>query len=46
MQIDNVLMRMITLSLEYHFIPIKKLTMLYTKVLANIFHHLTSKTVS
>jgi hypothetical protein len=32
-------MRMVTLSLEVHYIPIKKITMLYAKVLANIFHH-------
>jgi hypothetical protein len=32
-------MRMVTLSLEVHYIPIKKLTMLYAKVLANLFHH-------
>lgn len=32
-------MRMVTLSLEAHYVPIKKLTMLYAKVLANLFHH-------
>ncbi len=32
-------MKMVTLSLEVHYIPVKKLTMLYTKILANIFHH-------
>lgn len=32
-------MKMVTLSLEVHYIPIKKLTMLFTKVLSNIFYH-------
>lgn len=32
-------MKMVTLSLEVHFIPVKKLAMLYTKVLSNLFHH-------
>jgi hypothetical protein len=32
---------MVTLSLEAHYVPIKKLTMLYAKVLANLFHHAT-----
>lgn len=32
-------MKMVTLSLEVHYIPVKKLAMLYTKVLANLFHH-------
>jgi hypothetical protein len=46
MLVDDLLMRMVTLSLEYHFIPIKKLTMLYTKILANLFHHLTLTSLS
>jgi hypothetical protein len=33
------MMKMITLSLEAHYVPVKKLTMLYTKVLSNLFHH-------
>lgn len=36
-------MRMVTLSLEVHYIPIKKLTMLYAKVLSNIFYHSGNK---
>ena len=32
-------MKMVTLSLVAHYIPVKKLTMLYTRVLANLFHH-------
>jgi hypothetical protein len=32
-------MKMVTLSLEVHYIPVKKLTMLYTKILANLFTH-------
>ena len=35
--IDGFLIKLLTLSLEFHFIPIKKISMLYTKVLANIF---------
>ena len=39
MNIDDILMKMVTISLEAHYIPVKKLTMLYTKVLANLFGH-------
>lgn len=37
--LDDLLMKMVTLSLVVHYIPVKKLTMLYTRVLANLFHH-------
>lgn len=36
-------MKLVTLSLEIHYIPVKKLTMLYTKILANLFHHFEPK---
>ena len=39
MELDDTLMKMVTLSLEAHYIPIKKLTMLYSRVLVNLFHH-------
>jgi hypothetical protein len=43
MHIDELLMKMVSYSLEAHYIPVKKLTMLYTKVLSNIFYHGASK---
>ena len=43
MQIDELLMKMVSYSLEAHYIPVKKLTMLYTKVLSNMFYHGASK---
>lgn len=36
-------MKIITLSLEAHYIPIKKIVMLYAKVLANLFHYKTAE---
>lgn len=38
-----MLMKMVTMSLEVHFIPVKKLAMLYTKVLANLFKDKTGQ---
>ena len=38
-------MRLVTLSLEVHYIPVKKLTMLYTIILSNLFHHFEPKKV-
>jgi hypothetical protein len=35
--IDTFLIRLLTLSLEVHYIPIKKISIIYTKILANIF---------
>ena len=32
-------MKMVTMSLEVHYIPVKKLAMIYTKILANLFYH-------
>jgi len=46
MNIDELLMKMVSYSLEVHYIPVKKLTMLYTKVLSNLFHHGATKSSS
>lgn len=40
--IDTFLIKLLTLSLEFHFIPIKKVSMIYTKVLANVFSYQSS----
>lgn len=37
--IDNFLIKLLTMSLEVHYIPIKKVTILYTKILSNIFSY-------
>jgi len=37
--IDSFLIKLLTMSLEVHYIPIKKVSILYTKILSNIFSY-------